>query len=45
MNSYEHAVYLGQDFSKRGWGKKIVLVSSAMHMMRLSASFRARVLK
>ena len=42
MNSYEHAVYLEQDFSKRGWDKKIVLVSSAMHMMRLSASFRAR---
>ena len=42
MNSYEHAMYLEQDFSKRGWDKKIVLVSSAMHMMRLSASFRAR---
>ena len=42
MNSFEHAVNLEQDFSKRGWAKTIVLVSSAMHMMRLSASFRAR---
>ena len=42
MNSFEHAVYLEKGFSERGWAKRIVLVSSAMHMVRLSSGFRAR---
>jgi len=42
MNSFEHAVNLEKGFSERGWAKRIVLVSSAMHMVRLSAGFRAR---
>ena len=42
LNSYEHAVNLERGFREKDWDRKIVLVSSAMHMRRLSATFRAK---
>ncbi len=45
LNSNEHTLNLERLFAERGLGNRIVLVTSAMHMTRVAAAFRARGFK